>query len=140
LLTSVIFGTSGMAENRFTLDTNAVIFLATKGNIMSPQLKNDLDKAQLFISVITEIELLAKPELPPSEEEKLRAFISDRFTIIDLPDEIKKETIAIRRSTKRKLPDCIIVATSVTLNAILLTDDRHLLNLSLPGLRTQNIS
>ena len=38
-----------------------------------------------------------------------------------------------------KLPDCIVAATSIILNAVLLTDDHHLLNLSWPGLRTQNI-
>ena len=38
-----------------------------------------------------------------------------------------------------KLPDCIVAATSIALNAILLTDDDKLLNLSYPCLRTQNI-
>jgi predicted nucleic acid-binding protein len=33
----------------------------------------------------------------------------------------------------------IVAATAIVLNAVLLTDDHHLLNLSWPGLRTQNI-
>ena len=35
--------------------------------------------------------------------------------------------------------DCIVAATSIILDAILLTDDRNLLNLSWPGLQTQSI-
>ena len=38
-----------------------------------------------------------------------------------------------------KLPDCIIAATSIVLDAILLTDDDELLKLSHPGFRVQNI-
>jgi predicted nucleic acid-binding protein len=138
-LTNEIFGTSGMTESRFVLDTNAVIFLITKGNVIPSSFENDLDEADLFISVITEIELFAKPELPPSEEEGLRVFLSDRISIINLTNEIKNEAIAIRRFTRRKIPDSIVAATSIMINAVLLTNDHHLLNLSWPGLRTQNI-
>jgi predicted nucleic acid-binding protein len=138
-LTSEACGMSGMTESRFVIDTNALIFLTTKGNVIPSDLENALDEADLFISGINEIELFAKTELSPDEEENLRAFLSDRISIIDLTTEIKKEVIAIRRFTKRKLPDCIIAATSIILDAILLTDDKDLLNLSWPGLRTQNI-
>jgi predicted nucleic acid-binding protein len=128
-----------MTESRFVLDTNAVIFLTTKGNVIPSDLENALDEADLFISVISEMELFAKPELPPDEEKSLRIFLSDRISIIDLTPEIKNEAISLRRSTGRKLPDCIVAAASIILNAVLLTNDHHLLNLSLPGLRTQNI-
>jgi predicted nucleic acid-binding protein len=63
----------------------------------------------------------------------------ERIGIIDISNDIKQETIAIRRSNKLKLPDCIVAATSIVLNAILLTDDDHLLNLSRPGFRVQGI-
>jgi len=59
-----IFGTSGMTESRFVLDTNAVIFL---------------------------------------------------------------------------LPDCIVAATAIVLNATLLTADVKLLRLELPGFNAKNI-
>jgi hypothetical protein len=43
-------------------------------------------------------------------------------------------------TTKIVFDTCTIVAaTSIVLDAILLTDDDHLLGLSWPGLRTQNI-
>jgi predicted nucleic acid-binding protein len=138
-LISELFGTSGMTENRFVLDTNAVIFLTTRGNVIPSSLENDLDEADLFISVITEIELFAKPELPSDEEDNLRVFLADRTSIIDLTNEIKKEVIALRRSTKHKLPDCIVAATAIVLNATLLTADVRLLRLEWPNFKAKNI-
>jgi predicted nucleic acid-binding protein len=138
-LTSEIFGMNGMTESRFVLDTNAVVFLTTRGNVIPSGLENDLDGADLFISVITEIELFAKPELSPDEEENLRAFLSDRISIIDLTNEIKKEAITLRRSTKHKLPDCIVAATAIVLNATLLTADVRLVRLEWQGFKVKNI-
>jgi len=125
---------------RFILDTNTIIYLTTEGSPISAELEKQLDEADLFISVITEIELFCKPEMPQDEEEKLRNFISDRITVIDLSSEIKKETINLRKNTKQKLPDCIVAATAISLNAVLLTADKRLLNVSIPGLRMQTIS
>jgi predicted nucleic acid-binding protein len=127
-----------MIENRFVLDTNAVIFLTTMGNIIPFDLQDELDESALFISVITEIELFSKPALPPDEEEKLRSFLSQRIPIMDISKAIKEETIALRRTTKIKLPDCIIAATSIILDALLLTNDDQLLGLSWSGFRTKN--
>jgi len=129
-----------MIENRFVLDTNAVIFLTKKGNVIPSALENILDGADIYISVITEIELFSKPELPLDEEEKLRVFLSDRISIIDLTKEIKKVVISLRRSTKHKLPDCIVAATAIVLNATLLTADVRLLHLEWPGFNAKNIS
>jgi predicted nucleic acid-binding protein len=77
--------------------------------------------------------------LPPDEEENLHAFLSDRISIIDLTDEIKKETIALRRTARHKLPDCIVVATAIFLNATLLTADEKLLCLEWQGFNVRNI-
>ena len=128
-----------MIKSRFVFDTNAVIFLTTRGNVIPSDLEKELDDADLFISVITELELFSKPELPPDEEENLRVFLSDRISIIDINDEIKKETIALRRTVKHKLPDCIVAATTIVLNATLLTADEKLLRLKWQGFNVKNI-
>ena len=127
------FVTNGMNESRFVLDTNAVIFLTTRGNAIHSELLEELNSADLFVSVITEIELLAKPKLLPEEEENLLNLLSEIISVIDLNTSIKKETIVLRRNSKLKLPDCIIVATAITLNATLLTADEELLHLDWPG-------
>ena len=103
------------------------------------KLEKELDEADLSISVITEIELFSKPGLPPDEEKNLRAFLSDRISIIDITDEIKKKTIALRRTVKHKLPDCIVAATAIILNATLLTADEKLLHLKWQGFNVKNI-
>jgi predicted nucleic acid-binding protein len=128
-----------MAESRFVLDTNAVIALAAGDNAVASVLENKLKAADLFISVISEIELFSKPKMAADEEENLRAFLSERTIIIDLTDDVKNETIALRRSVKLKLPDCIVAATAVILDSVLLTADKELLRLNWPGLNTQNI-
>jgi predicted nucleic acid-binding protein len=75
------------------------------------------------------------------EESKAAAFLRDNVTIIEIDAPIKRETIAIRRSTKIKLPDCIIAATSVVLGATLLTHDLDdLLPLAYPGFYARDIS
>jgi predicted nucleic acid-binding protein len=128
-----------MIKSRFVLDTNAIIFLTKRNSAIPPDLEKELNDADLFISVITEIELFSKPELPSDEEENLRAFLSDRISIIDLTDEIKKETIALRRTARHKLPDCIVAATSIVLNATLFTSDEKLLRLEWQGFNVRNI-
>jgi len=88
---------------------------------------------------MTKIELFAKPSMPLNEEEKLNSFISEMISVIDLTSDVKKETILLRRSTKLKLPDSIIVASAITKNAILLTADIQLLHLSWPELNVKNL-
>ena len=129
-----------MAKNRYLLDTNAIIFLTTKGNTISTDLYQELNEADLYISVITEIELFAKPTIPPDEEQKLRSFITDRLTVIDLTSTVKKETISIRRNSKLKLPDCIIAASAIVQNAVLLTADTELHQFNWPGYSVKNPS
>jgi len=129
-----------MTEISFVLDTNAVIFLTTAGNVIPLGLQNELNGSDLFISVITEIELFSKSTLPPDEEENLRLLIAERIPILDLTDAVKREAIALRRSGRLKLPDCIVAATAIVVNAVLLTADTKLLRLDWPGYAVKNLS
>jgi predicted nucleic acid-binding protein len=92
---------NGMTDNCLVLDTNAVIFLTTRDNVIPNDLENELNKSELFISVITRVE--------------------------------------IRRTTNIKLPDCIIAATAIVLDAVLVTNDVHLLHLSRPDFNVKAI-
>ena len=84
------------------------------------------------------MELLSKKQMTDNEERGILKFL-DNLMVIPLNEDIEQKTIELRRSTKLKLPDSIVAATSIVLDAILLTDDVHLLNLSLPDLRAQRI-
>lgn len=124
-----------MSGARFVLDTNTVInYLNDKID-----LPNDAG-AEFFISFITELELFSKPAIMGDEELKILRFINDNVTIVDIDRPIKNETIAIRRTTKIKLPDCIVAATSIVLGATLLTHDTDdLLPLVRPGYTVRDI-
>ena len=118
-------------------DTCAVIKLINQEYDLS-SIGINIDEARLLSSVIVRMELLSKRNIQDDEEQDIREFLDD-LTIVPIDEEIEKKVIEIRRTTSVKLPDCIVAATAIILDAVLLTDDHHLLNLSLPGLRTQNI-
>jgi len=104
---------------RYLLDTNAVIYLVN-GSLASP-----LPDGQYSVSIITEIELLSFSGLSAPEEQKIRdlLLLLDR---IHLTDEVRDETIRLRRKNRLKLPDAIIAASALTRDAILLTNDQAL--------------
>jgi predicted nucleic acid-binding protein len=128
---------SGMNGTKFFFDTCAVINLLNQKYDLS-SLGIDIDEAQLLTSVIVRMELLSKRGMSNNEEKDILEFL-DALTVIPLNETIEKKAIEIRRTASVKLPDSIIAATSIILNTILLTDDKDLLNLSLPGLRVQRI-
>jgi predicted nucleic acid-binding protein len=61
------------------------------------------------------------------------------LTVVPIDDEIEQKAIELRKTTSLKLPDCVIAATTIVLDAILLTDDDDLLRLSLPEFHVRNI-
>jgi len=122
---------------KIVFDTCAVVKLLEKQYDPS-SIGIDVNEAQLFSSVIVRMELLSKRNLKNDEERDIKEFLND-LTIVPINETIEKKAIEIRRTATVKLPDCIVAATSIMLNAILLTDDHHLLNLSWPGLKTQSI-
>jgi predicted nucleic acid-binding protein len=101
-------------NGRVLLDTNAVINGIKRGVF--------LPKADYAISIITEIELFAYPKISEEEERILKRLLSN-FTIYPLDEEIKEETISLRRRYGLKLPDCIICATAKSKESLLISDD-----------------
>ena len=110
-----------MNGNSLLLDTNTVLYLLAG----DATLAEFLNGKKLYISVITELELLAFKNLTPKDTIILKAFI-DELQVENINDEIKNITIEIRRSTKLKLPDCIIAATSMALGMPLFSADQTL--------------
>jgi predicted nucleic acid-binding protein len=68
------------------------------------------------------LELLGNRHLKPSDILKIKQFISE-CTVIDITPAIKELVINIRQKYNIKLPDCIIIATSLWLNMPLITAD-----------------
>mgnify|MGYP001806350470 CR=1 FL=1 len=105
--------------SNFLVDTN-VIILGLKGN---DEVRITLEDKNLFISVITEIELNSIPFNSKKDEGLMADFISNCF-VLELDYEIKRQTIAIRKQTKTKLPDAIIAASAYVHKLPLLTGDK----------------
>ncbi|MFB2894495.1 type II toxin-antitoxin system VapC family toxin [Aerosakkonemataceae cyanobacterium BLCC-F50] len=112
-----------MTNPLILLDTNIVLYYLG-GRLTSP-----LPSGNYFISVITEIELLSYPSLTADEELQIGDFLT-KITVVGLEGNIKELAIAFRKNYSLRLADAIIAATAQSLNAVLLTNDLRLANLT----------
>lgn len=118
-----------MNGNKLLLDTNAILYVLSGDETLA----SFLNGKELYISFITELELLSFKKLTQKESKTINAFLSE-LKIENISEEIKKVVIQIRRSTVLKLPDCIIAATSIVLNIPLITSDKQFRSLASLGL------
>jgi len=107
-----------MSGNKIFLDTNIILYLLSGDNTIADL----LHKKQLFISIITELELLAYKNLSLEEEKIIKEFIN-QCKVISISNFIKHETIRIRKLYHTKLPDSIIIASALYLDLPLITAD-----------------
>ena len=112
------------------LDTNIILYL------LGGKLAGSLGTGQYYVSVISEIELLSYPSLNSEAESQIRSFLSN-ITLVNLTQEVKESAIRLRRRHNLKLPDAIIAASALTLDAEILTNDLQLLRI--PGIRTRTL-
>jgi len=108
-----------MNGNNILLDTNIVLYLLNGEETLIPL----LEEKNLFLSFITQLELLGSRYLNPGDILKIKQFISE-CTVIDITPGIKEFTITIRQNYSIKLPDCIILATSLWLNMPIISADQ----------------
>ena len=108
-----------MNGNNVLLDTNIVLYLLNGEETLIPL----LEEKNLYLSFITQLQLLGNRNINPDDKLKIKQFVSE-CTVIDITTEIKEFTIDIRQKYNLKLPDCIIMATSLWLNMPLITADQ----------------
>lgn len=108
-----------MNGSSFLLDTNVVLYFLGGDQTLATA----FDQKSLFLSTITELELLSYPGISEREEREILNFLSD-VTIIDLNEQIKEKVIELRRNYRIKLPDAIIGGTALYLDLPLFTADR----------------
>ncbi len=107
-----------MSGNKLFLDTNIILYLLNGDETLAEL----LNAKQLYISVITELELLAFKGITEEEEQVIKTFVA-QCKVISITSAIKAETIRIRKLYGTKLPDSIIIATAVYLEIPLITSD-----------------
>ena len=113
-----------MIGNSIVLDTNIVLYLLNGDD----ELASILNQMQLYVSVITEIELLGYKEISNEDKVKIKYFLSECI-IVPLNDEIKNLCITIKQTSKVKTPDAIVAATSIYNQIPLITSDKGFENI-----------
>ncbi|MDR1256211.1 MAG: type II toxin-antitoxin system VapC family toxin [Spirochaetaceae bacterium] len=122
---------NGQTPGKIVFDT-AVLIRFLKKDEGSTDLRELFPDSDLFISVITEFELLSYWQISREEEAKINLLLSD-LVIIPFTPEIKRHGIMFRRTAKSKTPDSIIAATAIALDATLITHDTDFKNIEYPG-------
>ncbi len=110
-----------MSGTAYLLDTNIVLYLL-RGDKDIPSLIKGSD---IYISFITEMELLSFPKLSSKERSKIESLLND-VLILEFNSEIKRTAIQLRSKYHLGLPDSIIAASSVFLNIQLISADKAL--------------
>ena len=109
-----------MSGNKFLLDTNAVLYILNGDKALAELLNGE----KLYVSIITEMELLSYKEITAKEKQQIKKFLAN-FIILQIDDEIRDQAIEIKKSTHLKLPDSIIAASAIVLDIPFVTSDKQ---------------
>jgi len=111
-----------MSGIRLVSDTNPLIYVLNGSSVLSSVAADILDGKQVWVSVITELELFAKRGLNAQEKKEIEGLIDSCF-VLDINSEIKKITKNLLQKYTIRLPDAIIAATAMYLDSPLVTAD-----------------
>lgn len=109
-----------MNGNSIFIDTNTAIYLLD-GDISIAEI---LDKKKLYLSFITQLELLSYPRITDKEKQVIQRML-EKCIIIDINNSIKNEVIRLRKTYMMKLPDCIVAASALYLDLPFITADKE---------------
>ena len=84
------------------------------------------------------MELLSYQPLQPAAETQIRSFLSE-ITVVPLSRPVIELAIALRREHAMKLPDAVIAATALSLDAELWTNDDKLVRIPALNCRRLNL-
>lgn len=108
-----------MSGDSIVADTSLIINLFNGVN----EVQELIAGRSLFVSIITEIEVLSFPNITAKDSKLIKDFLSECY-IIDIESAIKDITINIRSQYKVKLPDAVIAATAMYFDLPLFTMDK----------------
>lgn len=109
-----------MSGKEILVDTNIILYLL-KGN---DTLQDLLQGKTIYLSFITELELIGFKQLTAEEVNQIQALL-DECVLIPLNNDIKRRYVDIRRSYSLKLADALIAATALSANIPLITSDKQ---------------
>ncbi len=108
-----------MSGNRILIDTNIILYILNGDET----LVSFLEDKELYISYITEMELLSYHDFTDVSRKSVAAFLRT-CTIIEMNHAIKQKAIQLRQVHRLKLPDGIVAATSLYLDCPLMSADK----------------
>lgn len=109
-----------MSGTSLLLDSNIILYLLKGEKTLLPL----LEKKKLYISFISQLELLGYKGISKKEQKIITNFLNECI-IVDINLSIKRYTIDLRQKYNLKLPDSIIMASSIYLNMPLITADKE---------------
>jgi predicted nucleic acid-binding protein len=109
-----------MNGKEILVDTNILLYLL-KGNDTLEQMLQGKD---LYVSFITELELIGFKNITAKEEQLITELLNDCF-VISMNNEIKEKYVSIRKEYFLKLADAVIAATSIATGIPLITSDKQ---------------
>lgn len=109
-----------MSGKEILVDINILLYLLDGNDTIEKLLQGK----QIYISFITELELLGLKKLSEREEKQIHALLND-CSIIQMNNKLKEQYITIRKKHGLKLPDAIIAATAIAFNLPFITSDKQ---------------
>lgn len=109
-----------MNGKEILVDTNIILYLLSGSNTLEEYLHGK----DIYLSFITELELIPPKNISIKEEQKITELLNDS-SIIHLNDRIKEKYIELRKKYHLKLADAIIVATAIAFDFPLITADKQ---------------
>jgi len=107
-----------MNGSKLFIDTNIVLYLLSGDKTLASLLNGKL----LYVSFITQLELLSYVKNSLQEEGYIKEFLSECI-VIDINESIKEHVINIKKKYNIKLPDAIIMASSMYVDLPIITAD-----------------
>ena len=114
-----------MSGTKLLVDTNVFIRLFEGDAGVAEYLQGK----HLFVSIITEMELLGFHGISETDKQFYRTVLDD-CSLLELSQQIKEITISLKQQPEIRLPDAIIAATANYLGIPLLTFDKGFSKLS----------
>jgi predicted nucleic acid-binding protein len=109
-----------MSGKEILVDTNIILHLLNG----SDTLQEILQGKDIYISFITELELVGFKNITAKEEHQIIELLND-CSIISLNNRIKEKYVELRKKYHLKLADAIIAATALSFDFPLITSDKQ---------------
>jgi len=109
-----------MSGKEILVDTNIFLYLLRGNDTLEAMLQGK----NIYVSFMTELELIGFKNMTVKEEKQIEALLSECL-MISMNNLIKEKYVEVRRKYHLKLADAIIAATAIASGIPLITADKR---------------